>query len=195
MKFIFIRHAKDDSNYRGGWSSLDITPEGEKQAEELAKFLFNNKTKFNIQKILASDLKRSISTANIINEKLKLPIEYIPELREMNNGVLAGMPNDEAIAKYPGLYFSSLEMEERYPEGESPLEFYNRIKKFLLQVINDYCDFDGNVAIVTHHGVINIIYHVIRNVYWNNKNKPITIKNCSIHILDIDKKEIKEIVF
>ena len=24
MKFIFIRHAKDDENYRGGWSSQDI---------------------------------------------------------------------------------------------------------------------------------------------------------------------------
>ncbi len=25
---MFIRHAKDDENYRGGWSSQDILPEG-----------------------------------------------------------------------------------------------------------------------------------------------------------------------
>ena len=47
MKFIFIRHAKDDDKYRGGWSNLDITDEGRTQALKLAKYLKENDLKYN----------------------------------------------------------------------------------------------------------------------------------------------------
>ena len=32
MDLIFIRHGKDDDRYRGGWSQLDLTPEGVEEA-------------------------------------------------------------------------------------------------------------------------------------------------------------------
>lgn len=38
MKIIFVRHGKDDSNYRGGWSTMDLTEEGKIQAMRLAEF-------------------------------------------------------------------------------------------------------------------------------------------------------------
>ena len=31
MKIIFVRHGKDDNNYRGGWSKMDLIPEGIEQ--------------------------------------------------------------------------------------------------------------------------------------------------------------------
>ncbi len=187
MKFIFIRHGKDDGKYRGGWSNQDIISEGKEQAHKLAKYLEENKESLNINKFVVSDLKRAITTANIANEFLNLPVELEPELREMNNGDLAGMLNDDALVKYPGLFFNTLEMNEKYPNGESPIDFYNRIKDWFYQAIETYKDVDGNIAFITHSGVINIIYYIVKGLNWSNKEKSFKIGNCSIHILDVSK--------
>lgn len=187
MKFIFIRHGKDDGKYRGGWSNQDIISEGKEQAHKLAKYLEENNESLNINKFVVSDLKRAITTANIANEFLDLPVELEPELREMNNGDLAGMLNDDALVKYPGLFFNTLEMNEKYPNGESPIDFYNRIKDWFYQAIETYKDVDGNIAFITHSGVINIIYYIVKDLNWSNKEKSYKIGNCSIHILDLSK--------
>lgn len=189
MKFIFIRHGKDDGNYRGGWSNQDIISEGMEQAHKLAKYLEENKESLNIKKFVVSDLKRAITTANIANETLKLPVELEPKLREMNNGDLAGMLNDDALVKYPGLFFNTLGMNERYPNGESPVDFYNRIKDWFNEAIDLYKDEDTNIAFVTHSGVINIIYYIVKKIEWTNKEKSFKIGNCSIHILDLSKMD------
>ena len=91
---------------------------------------------FNIQKIISSDLKRAKQTAEIINGELKLPIEYTEKLREMNNGKIAGMLNEEVEKLYPGLYYNTLAIDEKYPGGESPLDFYKRIKNSFYEIIN-----------------------------------------------------------
>ena len=59
---------------------------------------------------------------------MNIPIELSPEWRETNNGVLAGMPNEQALQMYPGLFYNSLGMDDQYPGGESPRENYERIK-------------------------------------------------------------------
>ncbi len=187
MKFIFIRHGMDDGKYRGGWSDQDIISDGKEQAHKLAKYLEENKESLNINKFVVSDLKRAITTANIANEFLDLPVELEPELREMNNGDLAGMLNDDALVKYPGLFFNTLEMNEKYPNGESPIDFYNRIKDWFYQAIETYKDVDGNIAFITHSGVINIIYYIVKGLNWSNKEKSFKIGNCSIHILNLSK--------
>lgn len=191
MKFIFIRHGKDDERYRGGWSNLDITDEGKEQAHKLAKYLEKEKLNLNIKKFVTSDLKRCVSTTNIINEYLNLPVELDSNLKEMNNGDLAGMLNDEALTKYPNLFFNTLEMNEKYPNGESPIEFYNRIKDWFYKTIDLYKEDNGNIVFVTHSGVINIIYYIIKGRKWSNKEKPFKISNCSLHILDISKNEFE----
>ena len=108
MKIIFVRHGKDDSNYRGGWSTMDLTEEGKIQAMRLAEFLYSQKGTFDISKIVSSDLPRTVSTAKAISYKLKIPFHVDARLREMNNGELAGMKNEVASIKYPGLYFNTL---------------------------------------------------------------------------------------
>lgn len=184
MRLYFVRHGKDDDRYRGGWSNLDLTPEGIEQAQQLAHHLNKNNDNYKISKIISSDLTRAMTTANIIANELQLPIQQEFEIREINNGDLAGMLNETASEKYLGLFFSSLDMNETYPNGESPNDFYQRIK-------NWFCDFcfenkDENVLIVTHGGVINIIYHLVKCIEWNNKRKSYPVSNCSIHVLNIE---------
>lgn len=186
MKLIFVRHGKDDDKYRGGWSSMDLTPEGMVQAKQLSKHLADNKDIYKITHIISSDLTRALTTANIISLELGLPVEKECRLREINNGDLSGMLNDVANEKYPDLFFRSLEMDEHYPNGESPKEFYQRIENWFSVITSCYSNTSDNVLIVTHGGVINIIYHMVKELAWSNKAKSFKSGNCSIHVLNTD---------
>lgn len=186
MKIFFVRHGMDDNRYRGGWSDHDLTPEGRIQAAQLAKHLRNHKEDYNITKIISSDLKRALTTAEYISEELGIPVQQEPQLREMNNGDLAGMLNAQANAQYPGLYFNTLKMDEAYPNGESPNTFYLRIQKWFTG-FSSQLDANGNVLIVTHGGVISIIYHLVNNIEWSNRTPPFKTSHCGIYILDMDE--------
>ena len=191
MKVIFVRHGKDDDRYRGGWSSLDLIPAGVDQAKQLAKQLKDNNHSYQIARIVSSDLTRTLTTANIISSELCLPIEKEFQIRETNNGDLAGMLNDIALEQYPGLFFSSLRMDEAYPNGESPNDFYLRIKKWFLEFSSNCQNTEDNILIVTHGGVINIIYHLVKGIGWNNKRHVFKADNCSIHVLNMDTLEFE----
>lgn len=191
MKIIFVRHGKDDDKFRGGWSNFDLLPQGVNEAKLLAKHLKANKDFYNISYIVSSDLPRTMSTACFAAEELGLPVSKEPRIREINNGDLSGMLNDDALIKYPGLFFNTLQMDEPYPNGESPNEFFMRIKTWLESFINEYKNIDGNVLVVTHSGVINIVYHIVKNVNWNNKLPFFKISNCGIHILDISSMKLE----
>ena len=191
MKLIFVRHGKDDDRYCGGWSSLDLIPEGVEQAKQLAKHLKDNNHTYKIAHIISSDLTRTLTTANIVSSELGLPIQKEFQIRETNNGDLAGMLNDTALKQYPGLFFSSLEMDEAYPNGESPYNFYLRIKNWFLDLTSNYRNVKGNILVVTHGGVINVIYHLVKGIEWNNKGCVFKAGNCSIHVLNMDTMEFE----
>lgn len=186
MKLIFVRHGQDDDRFRGGWSNLDLTPEGMQQSEQLAAHLKVNQSRYQISRILSSDLRRTMTTARFISEALGLPIQPEPQLREMNNGDLAGMPNAEALLQYPSLFFSALDMDEAYPNGENPRAFYERIRCWFDAFLRDHRNSPGNTLIVTHGGVINILYHLVKGAEWSNKNRPFPAAPCSIHVLDTE---------
>lgn len=192
MKILFVRHGKDDSSYRGGWSVMDLTDEGRMQAAKLADFLYTQKKDLNISEIVSSDLPRAVSTAKAISDKLKIPFRVDEQLREMNNGELVGMKNEAAAVKYPGLFFSTLEMDEKYPNGESPNEFFDRIRNWFFNFISMYGKLGRNIIVVTHGGVINIVYHIVNEMEWSNKSKPFKVSNCSIHILNTKTMKFEE---
>ena len=113
VKLIFVRHGKDDNRYRGGWSNLDLIPEGMEQAKQLAQYLKDNNQDYLITHIISSDLPRTMSTAHFISSELGLPIQKEFRIREIDNGDLAGMLNDTALEKF-----------EFFQHRELPISFY-----------------------------------------------------------------------
>ena len=184
MKILFVRHGKDSAQHRGGWSQLDLLPEGKREAETLANYLAQHKENYHFTKVITSDLKRAETTAMILAEKLQLPLEKVRDLRETNNGDLAGMLNSEANRKFPHLYFRSLAMDEHYPNGESPIEFYQWIKTWFQRFLQENNNSDETQIVVTHGGVINIIYHLVNQIEWTNKSNLFHVKHCSISLLN-----------
>ena len=184
MNILFVRHGKDSDQHRGGWSQLHLLPEGKREAKTLADYLVQHKEDYHFTKMITSDLKRAETTATILAEVLQLPLEKESSLRETNNGDLAGMLNSEADQKFPRLYFRSLAMDEHYPNGESPREFYQRIKTWFQRFLQENDDSDETQIVVTHGGVINIIYHLVNQIEWTNKSNLFHVKHCSISLLN-----------
>ena len=116
-----MRHGADPSDRYGGWSTYGLTEEGKEQVH-IAKSKLRNKS---ITKIYASDLVRARETAEIVADELTLPIIFLPQFRESNNGLLAGMLKTEALEKYPRLFWNSLDWTESWPGGESPEQFFS----------------------------------------------------------------------
>lgn len=118
---------------------------------------------FVVDTLISSDLPRAAQTAEILSKTLNTGVTPAMEWREVNNGVLAGMPEDQASAMYPGFYWSSLEMDESYPGGESPAAFQERIE----EAFRSLCDrvFKGQIGprvmVVTHGGPITVVLSLI----------------------------------
>lgn len=180
MKIYIIRHGQDDDTVRGGWSDCSITDLGIKQANTLAENLMEDIDAYNIGKIISSDLCRAMQTAEIIADALGVDVEAYPEFREVNNGDLAGMKNEIADKLYPDLYWRKLDWEQRYPNGESPKDFYERIYFAWNNLKEKYKSYDKNILIVTHGGVINIIKAIVNAKQYSNKNKYCGVRCCEI---------------
>ena len=99
---ILVRHGEathHTQHLTGGWTNSVLTEKGRAQLEAAAAMLARDfagrKDKL---RILASDLERAAESARILAKALHLEdsIEYCPFLREKNNGIAAGMTEDEA---------------------------------------------------------------------------------------------------
>lgn len=190
---ILVRHGEathHTQHLTGGWTDSDLTEAGRGQLRALADKLahdFNGKRdKF---RILTSDLKRAVESAEIIAAKLGMAacVERHEFLREKNNGRAAGMTEAEAKAIYrPAATLKELN-HRNYPGGETRKEFYDRC----VNSIRACADMEKeNLIIVAHKGTIqNIIF------YWlgfdieevNNYNFSVDILPGSLTVLGINK--------
>jgi broad specificity phosphatase PhoE len=158
-----------------------MTAEGFTQARALATHLCIHWQP--IQLIVSSDLRRAAETTAEVLKEVQAPVQYAPEWREMHNGELAGLSNALAEERYPGLYFSSLAMDEPSPGGESPRQVFERICRAfeaLRQKMITH-QLPENVAVVTHGGVINIVYHLMKGLPWSHKTPPFPTAATGIH--------------
>ena len=102
---------------------------------------------------------------------------------DASNGLLAGMEKSEAFEKYPGKYRRKLAWRETWPGGESPEEFFCRIKdawyNFKKQVGK------RNTLLVTHGGVINVILCLENGIVYTNKETHFQIQDAGIVEVDL----------
>ena len=186
MICYLVRHGKDDGTVRGGWSQQPLTVEGKAQADKLASFV--QRCDLGIKRIYSSDLLRAMQTAQPVADKLHLPIIPMPEFREVNNGDLAGMKNELANKMYPGLYWNTLGWAQRYPGGESPREFYERISTAWDAFQKMALEQNENVLLVTHGGVINVILSIVNGEEYSNKTTMRKIQNAELIALEYQGK-------
>lgn len=170
VRLIITRHAESEWNTIGRYQGLkdpDLTERGLKQAELLAHEMKGE----DIDLIISSPLRRTYKTAKIVGDHLG--IEPIKEDRiiEINHGAWSGMLVEEVKEKYPDDFRKWLESPQEvvFPEGESVIDVYKRVKDFLEDLKSSYSG--KTVMVVSHTVPIRCMYCVLLNVdlsrFWS----------------------------
>jgi len=185
LRCYLIRHGQDDESRRGGWSMYGLTDVGVETAKHLGRTFARHIGE--IGEIFSSDLPRAMETAIYIGEALSMPIHSLPAFREVNNGVLAGMPNTVALEEYPGLFWHKLAWDEPYPEGESPAFFAARIAEGWKAFTESCAGVRKDRILVTHSGVIRVILALVEGRQYSHLEKGENIAHGGIVALRYDK--------
>ena len=148
-----IRHGQTDWNLMNkiqGQYDVPLNDTGRAQATNVSDKL----ARFNLEYIISSDLSRASETAQIIGNKLNIRVDYDARLREYDFGILTGMtrrmldPNSERAFFTNPTYFNAEPFDAAFA----------RVKGFLESV-----DFNKNILVVTHGGVINFVLCYLEN--------------------------------
>lgn len=101
MEIYIVRHGQTEENIRKilqGHMPGNLTEEGKAQVRATAETLAKEGVAFKC--IVSSDLKRAMDSADIIAERLHLPVVPMKILRERDWGEYTGMSLSEAKEKY-----------------------------------------------------------------------------------------------
>lgn len=180
-----MRHGQDDENYIGGWSDVDLIYDGVLEVRETGEWLKKN---LEIKKIICSDVKRAIDTALIVSNILNVSVSKDSNLREQSKGLLNGMLRREAKGCYDE-FLRNVDIFSVYPKGESLYDLYLRMAKYLETIFK----MPDNTLIVTHRGVINMIYYLLYDIDLDMDKEKFNVTTASIHELDKAKKLIRRI--
>lgn len=156
MQLLVIRHGESEAdilNVHEGRADFELTAKGHVQAWAMAEYIDST---YHLDKIYASPLKRAFQTASHLSEQTGVKIVVDEHLMEFNNGLLAGLSFEEADLKYPKM--GNVPIHAAVYEQESKLEFRNRAEYILSKIISENRE-DAVVAIVSHGGMINQLYH------------------------------------
>lgn len=190
-RFFLVRHGETMWNRQlkyQGQSDIPLTDEGRAQARILSERLKDER----IDAIYASDLERTVETAEIIAEPHGLKVLRAPLMRELNFGLWEGMTYDEIMQKWAQEYrdWQADPYNKTPPEGESLSDLCERVSEFLKEAANKHPD--GRILVVSHAGPIRAILSVLLNLrqdfFWKFK-----ISNTSVTIIEYDgQKELPE---
>jgi len=179
-----VRHGETvwntEARYQGQ-SDTPLTDKGRAQARSLSERLKDEK----IDVVYASDLGRTIETAEIIAKPHGLKVLKAPMMRELNFGLWEGMTYEEIMQKFPQEYRAWLDdpYNRRPPEGETIGELCGRVSKFLREAATLHPD--ARIIVVSHAGpiraVLSVLLNLRREFFWKFK-----ISNTSLTIIEYD---------
>ena len=165
-EFILLRHGETDWNKElrfQGHVDVALNDIGLEQAQRLARRLEGEKA----DALYASDLLRAQQTAQPV--ALQLGLDGIPDaaLREQSFGSVDGMTVDDIKAQHPQAWAGWLRFHEDYsmPEGESTRQFHARVMDAVHRMAAAHPA--GNLVVVTHGGVLDMIYRTARSLGLN----------------------------
>lgn len=145
---IVLRHgqAEGNSSHRFiGHLPVALTSVGEEQAERTADRL----AQLDVTRIVSSDLVRCTATVGPLSVRLGIPIETMPELREIDNGAWTGLEPREISARWPEMWSDYTRGEDvPRPDGERWGDVASRV----IPVARDLLADDGTVVVGTHGG-------------------------------------------
>lgn len=159
MRLLFVRHGQTDFNKnklpQGQEIDAPLNETGIQQAQEAALLLPDD-----IDFILASPMKRTSQTAEILAKRLGKEIEFNDDIKELRYGSLAGKtwPEIATILDDTAAQQKDRDIEFDYRKfgGDSAEDLKQRVAKFVAEVRGKYPG--KNILVVTHGGVIDSMH-------------------------------------
>lgn len=151
MKIYFVRHGETTDNVEQRYSSSGGSPLTEKGIIQVERLVISFPVE-NISRIYASPLDRCISLADELGQKSGIEPITDERIQEFNFGIFNNLTWKQAEVNYPVEFNQFCESPGNYkiPEGESQVEFNERVSRFLKDVMED----ESDTVIITHAGVI-----------------------------------------
>lgn len=153
-RLLLLRHGDIGDAFASrylGHSDPPLSPRGREQAAWWALELAG----IDIRRILTSDLKRALATAEIIAQGRELVPRLEPCLREIGLGVWEGLERNQVARQWPDLHAARGKdlAGVKPPEGESFAELCERVWPLITALARE----DGPSLLVTHAGVIRVV--------------------------------------
>ena len=181
MEILIIRHGESEADLlevHEGRADFPLTELGETQARKMAAAVAKE---YPPEMILSSTLRRASGTARILQEAIGCELKFYDDLREFNNGVLAGMSRKEAAIKHP-LPEGGRPVHIPIQDGESALDLRFRAERILRQILHDYQSYQ-RIAIVSHGKMISNLINAFLKLPIGDVVFP--TGNTGIHLLEI----------
>ena len=177
MKVYIVRHGEtmeNASNCLVGRINSSLTEEGIRQAKQVRDY-FKDK---NIDLIISSTLDRCKQTAEIISDG-NIEVRYTDKLLGRDHGEFTGAPRDSINYDEYWNYYKNI----KYERAESVKDLYDRAVKVLTDLKKDYDD--KSIVVVTHSGIIRVLYYYFNGIPEDGALGEVTIKNCGVYEYDL----------
>lgn len=165
-RLLLIRHGETAWNAEHriqGRLDVPLSTTGVWQTGRLAQRLADEM----IDAVIASDLARAWMTGRPLADARSLEMVAEPRLRERAFGLFEGKTLDEIAAQHPEelAAWRARDVHWRIPGGESGAEFVARVLEALHEIAQVHAG--RNVAVVTHGGVLDVVYRHARALAWD----------------------------
>lgn len=156
-----LRHGESTGNAQGvyqGRAEYDLSEKGRNQVQALVSYWQQQDITYT--QIIASPQARAAQTAEIISGSLAIPLDFDHQWQEIDNGILAGLPLEEAAEKSP--FPETMTPFDPIGEtGESNWDLYHRAGKAIQELVNRPA---GKYLVVSHGGFLNRVLYVIMGI-------------------------------
>lgn len=160
-RITLLRHGESTGNAKGvyqGRAEFDLSEKGRAQARSLGEYWLAHEVTFT--QVISSPQARARQTAEIVSEILEIPLLFDDQWQEIDNGILAGLPLEEALEKHP---FPEI-MTPYDPigeSGESNWDLYRRAVRAVQELVDRP---SGEYLVVSHGGFLNRVLYVILGI-------------------------------
>ncbi|WIM38770.1 histidine phosphatase family protein [Paenibacillus sp. PK4536] len=186
MRIGLIRHGLTDWNALGriqGHSDIPLNDEGRRQAGLLAERLVTERESVQWDFIVASELSRAQETAQIIADRLHIPLlEPDQRLKERSFGQVEGLTWQEREEKW-GADWETLELGQEKVE-----DIQARGLEFLNHTMEQYPE--QNILVVSHGGFLSQLFTLLLKEDHTER-----IGNLSLTVLERTEQEWTTILY
>lgn len=202
MRIFMARHGETDWNVERriqGSTDIPLNENGIRQAHSLAGYLERQVVGKGgtISHIFTSPLERAKETAEIVGDRLHVPVEAVPGLEEMNFGICEGKSWLEAKAMYPQELseWEENKRERRILGGESYQDVLDRffsaykIIKRRLSLAELDGEKDNNILIITHGAVIMLLLSLRDGYSFSDSFLRVRVENARAYAFEAEDME------